>query len=310
MPTQPKYGATFNGVAPFRIQKQTMEEKNLQSLQKLLSVLDTEALTPDMFVKYFEEVIAFVKGTRDLNETERENLKNLFELAQKELKSGNAEQLTSLKEEISSTLTSELSKIKKETNATLSEIQKKTDLLKNGDDADEEIIVGKVLERLPPPKEVDEETPEQTRDKLETLEGEERLDISAIKGFENVKKDEGGKLQLVGGTAGIKLYVGGVKKGTAKTLNLIAGSGVSLTYATANGRNDITISASGASLSILTSTGTIDNSNKAFTFVSKPNVVIVNGASYRENNGWTWTGGTLTATLDNAVGVGGDIYAL
>lgn len=64
----------------------------------------------------------------------------------------------------------------------------------------------------------------------------------------------------------------------------------------------------GAALSILVATGTVDNNNLQFTFVSKPSIVTVNGASYQENHGWSWAG--LTATLDQPVGTGGNIYAL
>lgn len=157
------------------------------------------------------------------------------------------------------------------------------------------------------------DTAEQLRDKLETLEKDDRLDKSAIKGMDELEKNFDTKLSSIprgGGARGFQLYVGGAKKGIANYLNLIAGSGVALTYSAAYGRNDLTISASGAALSILTATGTVDNSNKAFTFLSKPNVVIVNGASYQENNGWSWNSGSLTATLDYAPGTGGNIYGI
>lgn len=112
---------------------------------------------------------------------------------------------------------------------------------------------------------------------------------------------------------GFQLLVGGAKKGQVNYVNFVAGEGVTLTHNPANGRNDITITAdggSGASLSVLTATGTKDDSNTAFTFASKPVLIVVNGASYRENAGWTWNAGTLTATLTNPVGTGGDIYGL
>lgn len=55
-------------------------------------------------------------------------------------------------------------------------------------------------------------------------------------------------------------------------------------------------------------TGTIDNSNKVFTFASTPTIVVVNGASYINGSGVTITG--TTATLDNAPGNGGSVYGL
>lgn len=55
--------------------------------------------------------------------------------------------------------------------------------------------------------------------------------------------------------------------------------------------------------------GAVDDSNTAFVYASKPKEIVVNGLSYRENNGWTWNSGTSTATLASPVGVGGDTYA-
>lgn len=86
------------------------------------------------------------------------------------------------------------------------------------------------------------------------------------------------------------------------------GSGLS-----ASGDPDVTVNGTGGgsgSLGELAATGAKDDTNREFTFASKPVVIIVNGSSYRENRGWTWNGGTLTATLASPVGAGGDIYGL
>ena len=82
-----------------------------------------------------------------------------------------------------------------------------------------------------------------------------------------------------------------------------AGSGITITV-NANGQKEI--STSGGGITILTATGTIDDSNTSFTFISKPTEIVINGSSYIENGGWTWAG--LTATLDFPVGSGGKIY--
>lgn len=84
---------------------------------------------------------------------------------------------------------------------------------------------------------------------------------------------------------------------------IAAGSGVSIS--TSNGVKTIS-----ATPTILTATGTVDDSNKDFTFTSKPTIIYVNGNGYRESHGWSWNSGTLTATLDNPVGVGGDLYGI
>lgn len=84
-----------------------------------------------------------------------------------------------------------------------------------------------------------------------------------------------------------------------------AGSNITITT-NANGQK--VIAAAGASLSIITVTGTVDDSNTSFTAASAPTVVVVNGASYINGAGVTIVGTAIT--LDNPVGTGGSIYAL
>lgn len=67
-------------------------------------------------------------------------------------------------------------------------------------------------------------------------------------------------------------------------------------------------SSTGAGLSVLTTTGTVDDSNVTFPFTSAPTLVVVNGVSYRNGHGVTISG--TTAVLDTPAGVGGDVYGL
>jgi hypothetical protein len=154
------------------------------------------------------------------------------------------------------------------------------------------------------------------RDGLGSLRGDERLSKDAIKGLDEIEekiknielRPTGGR---VGGAKGIQLLVDGTKKGNIASLNLIAGSGVTLTYSQAYGRNDVTISASSGSFAVVAVTGTIDDSNVTFTVATEPVLVVINGASYTSTGGaitWTWVAGTLT--LSSPVGTGGNIYSI
>ncbi len=69
----------------------------------------------------------------------------------------------------------------------------------------------------------------------------------------------------------------------------------------------------GGGITILTTASTVDDSNTAFVFTALPQVIVVNGAEYRQTGGsitWTWNAGTLTATLSSAVGAGGSIFGM
>ena len=68
---------------------------------------------------------------------------------------------------------------------------------------------------------------------------------------------------------------------------------------------------SGGLGTILTATGTIDDSNVTFTFTQLPSILIINGGMYQQTGGsitWTYLAGTVTLSV--AVGVNGAIFGL
>lgn len=100
----------------------------------------------------------------------------------------------------------------------------------------------------------------------------------------------------------------------SKTVSAIELDDIDLSQATLqNGKYVIPPVATG-SLNVLVATGTVDDSNTTFDFVSTPTLVVINGLTYR--NGSTsggvpvWTIVGTTVTLAFPVGAGGDIYAL
>jgi len=153
------------------------------------------------------------------------------------------------------------------------------------------------------------DTSEQIAEKLNTT--EQSIKSNVIQGLDELKRKVDGisvRPINIGGRSLLQLYVNGSKKGAIQYLNLIPGTGVSLTYSSNFGRNDITISASGAAVSLLVATGAVNSSNTVFTFPSAPQIVVVNGAAYMNGAGITIVG--TTATLDNPPGIGGSVYGI
>lgn len=83
------------------------------------------------------------------------------------------------------------------------------------------------------------------RDRLESLKGDDRLDVSAIKGLEDINLSKSGNTVRVGGTGGLLTYVNAVKKGTFKNVNFSAGTGVTITHSVVNGQDTLTFSSTG-----------------------------------------------------------------
>lgn len=116
----------------------------------------------------------------------------------------------------------------------------------------------------------------------------------------DLKGDPGVIERIVGGDSGWGSSMGiqSIKPGSSNVH--ISGDG-------ANVRISVDPS-SGGSLAIEAPPEAPDDTTVLFTFSTKPFQVVMNGSSYRENHGWTWTG--TQASMFSPVGTGGDIYAI
>jgi len=90
---------------------------------------------------------------------------------------------------------------------------------------------------------------EDIRNKLERLIGDERLDKSAIKGFEELERlvQVNGTRGIVGSGNGFNLYADGSKVGMIKTLDFAAGSNMTIMHSKVNGRDTLTFASTGGS---------------------------------------------------------------
>lgn len=297
--------------------------KEVEKIADILYQLDKNRVSVEDFALFIKEITKFVKESKDLTAEEAKQIRLAITELKKEAKDIQKNGLSDIRSDVESRLNGAIesfssiiektfSKMSKEHKSSLDFIYDKVSSLKDGEDADEEAVKALVVADLKNDRSFFLPTAVETRNGLEMLEGEDRLDKSAIKGIEEIQDEIKNikAIRVTGGARGVQLYVDGAKKGMVQYINLVAGTNVTLTYNRANGRNDITISATGGSgaFSILAATGTVDNSNTTFTFASEPTLVVVNGTSYRNGFGVTITG--TTATLDNPPGVGGDVYGI
>ena len=298
-----------------------MDEIKLKKLEAIMAAMDIDTPSTQEVADLVATIISFVREAKEHLESQAiENKKELNNLVNR-LTEQEVQKIGEALDNLEKKAEKVIKSINEKTQIDLDLITKNLYLeLKKLEDsipqkADFTEIYGKI-------KEVESKIvpfilkAEEVRDSLETLKENERLDISAIKGVEKleekIKSIELRPSGIGGGARGFQLYVDGTKRGQVSMANFIAGTNVTLTYAAAFGRNDITISATGGgSLSVLTVTGTVDDTNTAFSVATEPTLVIVNGAAYRSTgDSYTWTWVATVLTMSQAIGSGGSIYAL
>lgn len=139
--------------------------------------MDADTLTKEDFIKSFEKVVSIVEAIRTKNEADMEILAQILENTSKNLTKKTDDSLDQTQQEVMKTL-SQLS-------ATLMEkVDQKLSTVKDGKDADELSMVEKVIEGLELPEYHEPDTADEIRNKLEVLQGDDRLDKSAIKGLQ------------------------------------------------------------------------------------------------------------------------------
>lgn len=209
-----------------------MDKQELEKLNKIMNVVKKDFVSSTDVKSFLTAIITFAKDNR-------ENLENLSQKYLNELESNiayiealNAKQANTLKDEkdaMVSHFDSNLTLVK--------DLIKKVKKIKgkDGKDADEDLIVDKVLEKivLPEYKETVLDTGEQIVDKINalSLDEENKIDASHIK---NLPEAKGGR--FYGGSGTIKEIVAGDNV-TVDNSNLgypvISSSGISETLAIA-----------------------------------------------------------------------------
>lgn len=215
-------------------------DEKLSRLEKLFSVAN------EGFVTAKEVADAFVQVLRSVQETVVSifaKIEAVDENAQIGLSEAN-KRIT----DVSDSILRERKEIEDSVEAKIAAIQ----LLKGdpGEDADPEDVKRRVLAEIhiPDPIPGSSDTPEQVRDKLESLAPGQRFSaefIDGLKAFIEANFPRNGGVRVIGGRAGVQMYIDGAKVGLVQTLNLLAGTGINFTYLNKNGVLTLTVNSSG-----------------------------------------------------------------
>ena len=149
-----------------------------------LEAMDKYTLTREDFKDYFSKVMDFVKKLSEKNKAEFTNLNSKISDLGNEMRNNNEIDRTTIKEEI----VKERNRSLKEQGDGLNFLRDKAMKIRDftdGKDADEKKIVKRVLKKivLPEFKETVLDTPIQVAEKLELLDGENRLKLESILGL-------------------------------------------------------------------------------------------------------------------------------
>lgn len=267
----------------------------LEELKKKVEEALAKKQFGDAFQVALKQLIELVKGTQQVLSTSQ---KNEFERIESSLESA----LQAFRSETQAGLSDTSKKQEERINNALftieslvSEAQSKIDEVRDGEDgmdADEEAIVGKVLELIPPPP---VQTAEVTRDLLETLSGPERLKIEAIdklrEELDRLEKEIRKDRTVIGGSRGVGILDEGVTVDpNAHWLNF-TGAGVSIS--TVGNQTVISITGGGAGSSTpaqesgtiadLTTIVTLGNTPVADTLMLYINEAFVDPSRYTVN---------------------------
>lgn len=155
----------------------------LKKLQEILKQIN-EGLTRQDFELAFKKVLEIVLKMQKKNEETSEALKSIYNSLMGKIQNDYKKDSGDLK----TWLGKELKKYPSIMNSLKTEIDERMAMIRDGKDADETLIVENVLLKIP------KDTSKEIRDKLEKLDGKERLKIEAIDELKE-KLEELGKVK-------------------------------------------------------------------------------------------------------------------
>lgn len=274
-----------------------MDKNQIEQLKKLAKIFNLDSM---MSADAVQEAL---KGVLQIMLTFKKESQKMSADAVQEAKKISSTLLVQV-EELSGKLSTDNKNDKKEIsdliNSKMGELNKMKDEILNikpqkEKEVDENLLIDRVLGRIKMPeiKEVVLDGPEEIADKLESLEEDDRLDASAIKGLEDLLPKILTKLfpaKFFKNTVG-----GGVQ-------SIVAGTGINISASGAKGKGVVTINATavaGTWNEEYPASGVVNGSNKVFVFTHTPAFISLDGQTLSILAG-DYTVSVKTVTLLNA----------
>jgi len=277
----------------------SMTPDRLNMLKDQLKLLEN-TVTKQEFISAFKELIKFAQTIQNNNAQEFSILRSSISMFEAKTKETVDKELSDKQKELMAACMKEMELMIAEHDAKMLEVDDKLDAVQDGKDADEEKIVQDVLARIPQQEEVELDGPDEIRNKLELLQGDERLDKSAIRGLDEwIAKNTETRKSIPGwGAHPLKIESNGTV--IDKVARIINFTGATVTRS-ADGI--VTVAFSGGGGYQAPTSGIVDGSNTIFVFATAPSVIIVDGGramrKVSSDDSINWTG-TTSITLSIA----------
>ena len=197
------------------------EQKNLRKMQRLLSLMDDDALTREDFTKYFSQVLDFLKKMKDANAQEMAAMLNAIKNAMMKMENDQTEEMVKIKKEMMMACDREIKTIMAEHKSRMVEMDNKAAEMRSmmPDEAiiaktASEMAVSEVLKTLPLKDDLNIEISKAgdlIATALENQPEEKKLEIKAIKDLQKMLDElRQLKTQRLGGGGGFsKIHMEG-----------------------------------------------------------------------------------------------------
>ena len=270
-------------------------EAELKKLEKIeaLHKMVSDSLTKEDFVTSFENVVNYVKRIEKKTDADFTALKANLESLARKIQSDTTGDVETLKKDALGIVEIAVTNMMNDYADRVAVLDDKLAKVRDGEDgkdADEEVIVDKVLSRIPKPLAPYDDT--EVREDIEEL----QVDVEELK----KAHAEGKNISVVQSPSrGIFVYIDGVKKGIISNMNLVPGTNMAIAYSEVNGQPTLTFNATGGGpggISVETPTGLVNASNTTYTVSAEPLWVVADGTTYYDGAGYTYA--ALSITMD------------